>query len=178
MNYFRSELIQRLTGIIVSGTLLLSVVVPLSGIEITAKDRAALQLFGQSLDIPVDGVFLSSWQTALNSDAPTLKGFVEAFVGSYERSNGIEAGSLPQDTHVLWAILEGISLNIDPWGIAATLSSGLKSTVLSSTTQLPASAIRSSGDKSALREVWTSTALWKGAVHLRSVLTPVNPQGP
>ena len=178
VNYFRSIILQRAAGLFVTVTLLTAVIMPMSRVEALAMDHAAVQLFGRSLDLPVDRTFLNSWDVALQSDATTLDGFVEAFVRSYEKANDIENGSISSNPHVLWSILKGISLNIDPWGVAATLSSALKSSTVSASSVSIWTARSVTSERGPELDPLNEIGHASAAGFVAALLTEVNPQGP
>lgn len=134
-------------------------------------------LFGEAVDLTVDEDFLTSWEAALLSDATSIGQFIDVFLKSYGTEHGVPLPDSGVDTHALWTILKGVSINLDPPAIPGRLVSALRSAV--QTVVAPGAQLLKLADISSLpafREVNFSEPALPGL--FSSLLTGIQRRGP
>lgn len=119
---------QAVTGAITIIATAVTIALPF-GNDAVLSESIFRHLFGRSIDVQIDEEFLDSWEVAHLSDAESISQFITAFIDAYHAENGSTGSPVDIDTHVLWTILKGVSLNLDRPAIPVQLITSFKSVV-------------------------------------------------
>lgn len=128
LNVFRNSVFRGFTGVTVIVATVVSFILPF-GDDAFVSEHIFKNLFVEATDLRLDDEFLNSWEAAHLSDADSIGQFIEAFLSSYATDTNVAIPATGIDTHALWTILKGVSINLDPPAVPNHLISTLRTAV-------------------------------------------------